>query len=127
MRVMAGAMALLLAAACDQTAAPVADTRQAVRLPQEMCDKAGDNIAALEERAVIDQDGNGAATIFHDVWLQLPQPQREEIANALGVVAACAAPEPIVEKEVVINSETGTVLMRRTVPLAVDPSLLLEE
>ena len=125
MRVTIGLAGLLLLAACG--GAPAPETKQAVRLPEKTCSDAREGLAALEANATLDQDGAGSATIFQEAWLQIPAGQRETIANSLAVVAACAAPEPVAEQEVTITSETGTVLMRRTVELAVDPAAMFEE
>lgn len=118
---------LLLSLAACQAEAPPEESRQAIRLPKRACDAALNSLEALSSKAVLEYDASGSATIDQEVWLQFPEGQREAIATALGHHAACAAGEPVVEQEVVVNSQYGSPLMRRTIELSYDPADLLEE
>lgn len=122
-----GLAALLLLGGCGEQPAGEPTAAPAIALPQEVCEATRRNLEALKGRAAIDYDDRGAATISQDVWLAMPADQREGLASALGYHAGCAAPEPLAEKEVAISSEYGTVLMRRTITLSVDPMTLLAD
>lgn len=126
MRIGIGIAALLLLAGCGQAPEPKVEA-PAMPLPRKMCDDARASLEALRAQAAIEYDEAGAATVYQQAWLQVSVPEREAIATALAVVAACAAPEPVREQEVTITSEMGTVVMRRTVELSADPALLFAD
>lgn len=123
MKIYAVALGLVLATACeqaDQTPAPPA------RLPQQICDQARQALDKASQSAGFEYSG-AEATVAEAGWRGLSDDQRGAIAQALGVNAACSAPEPARETTVLIRSETGRTLMERTVETSVDLSEILRQ
>jgi hypothetical protein len=55
------------------------------------------------------------AMIAQESWLPMPEAQRDGLTRAMAIAAVCAEGIPKHEQEIVIRSESGMVLTRRTV------------
>lgn len=83
--------------------------------PPQLCSQSRDALAQLEKRAALMRKGPDEVAIAQEIWLQMPEPNRAAIAQAIAIDAVCTSKQPAREREVVIRSETGGVLTRRII------------
>jgi hypothetical protein len=116
----------LLLGGCGQAGLADEDKPIAVRLPDEVCSRVAKEVAKLGEGGV--QLGEkGEARIEEAAWLQMSQPQRDQLLQLLAYDAACAAPAPSLEQTATVRGETGRVLGQQVVTTTADTGTLLEE
>lgn len=116
-----GIAAITLLLSCDG-AAP-RQSAAGMPLPQARCAEAKTALDALTGAGRLELAASGEATVEEAVWLQLGGSEKDSLAGALAIQAACAAEQPPVEQQVVIRSEYGDVLLRRVVPVSAEVSL----
>jgi hypothetical protein len=120
----ATAFLLLATVACDAApkgAAPAA----ALTLPAEVCEQAGKTLQDMKKRGPFEFASDGTATIFREVWDAAGEGGQEQLSKALAYNAACASAQPPAEKEIMIQSEFGQILSKRTIQVAPDAGQLL--
>lgn len=120
-RVVIGAAVFGAAAlgACEQAAEPPAP---AMRLPEQVCKEAREGLAKLQSAGGFEYTDEGEATLGEAAWLPMSDSQKQGLAQALGIHAACMAKEPSRERTVVIRNEFGRALSTRVVETTADLS-----
>ncbi len=86
----------------------------ATALPKKICDDAQAAMKEATKSGALILNSPVEAMISQEAWLPLPEAQRDGLTRAMGVAATCAG-GPQHQQEVVIRSETGTILTRRTI------------
>ncbi len=111
MKVAGAFAAIVLLAACEPAPEP---RPPATALPKKICDDAEAAVKEATKTGALILNSPVEAMIAQASWLPLPEDQRDGLTRAMGIAATCAG-EPRHEQEVVIRSETGTILTRRIV------------
>ena len=123
------ALMVLLAgsAACDNQLGADEMKVPATRLPAELCKQAADGITKLNETGGFHYAGAGEGTLEEQAWLQMREPQRDQLLNLLAVDAACTAEQPVNEATARVRNEGGRVLSERVIQTSADLSSLSHE
>lgn len=113
MRAIAALTAIVCLVGCEL------DSREerpaATALPKKICDDAKAAVNEATKGGAVILNSPVEAVISQEAWLPLPEAQRDGLTRAMGIAATCAGGTPRHEQEVVIRSETGTVLTRRVI------------
>jgi hypothetical protein len=123
MRFGAAALAALLAG-CEQEPEIVVNASGPMKPPEQVCAQAREAMAKLDSEAGLRSDGNGAATIMEEAWLQMGAGAREQVVQLVGYDAACRADRASAEQTVTIRSEYGRVMVQQVVETSADLSRL---
>ena len=115
--------AVLGLAGCGEPA-PKVDTRQAAPIPEEQCKAAEDALEGLKAQLVLVYASDGSATMPEEAWMAQDPAARDTLVRTLALNASCKSQQPLLEKEVTIRGETGMVLERRTIDMAMNPAAL---
>jgi hypothetical protein len=86
----------------------------AERLPTEVCTKAKEAVDRVVSAGGMVLNTPTDGVMPQEAWLQMSPAGRNAMLTAMALAATCAG-EPRLEQEVVVHSETGQVLARRTV------------
>jgi hypothetical protein len=111
---------------CGQSASGGEDQPLAVRLPEQVCARVAKELATLGQGGVL-LEKKGEARLEEAAWLQIPQPQRDQLLQFLAYDAACAAPQASLEQTAIVRNELGRVLAQQVVATSADPAMLLDE
>jgi hypothetical protein len=116
---------LLLAAACEAKKPDWAREGSAgTALPPQVCAQVKKGLERLAQGG-FDYTDKGEATLPADAWLQMPRQQRDQLANTLAYHASCTAGATTDAQTVVVRSEDGAELLRRSLSTRVDTGDLL--
>jgi hypothetical protein len=115
---------LLLAAACQEKKPDWAKEGAGSALPPQLCAQAKKSLDALAKGG-FDYTDKGEATLPTDVWLKMPEAQRDQLANTLAYHASCAAGAAADAQPVVVRGDDGNELLRRTLSTRIDTGELL--
>jgi hypothetical protein len=111
-------------AACEAKKPDWAKDGAGSALPPQVCAQTKKALDGLAKGA-FDYTDQGEATLPTDVWLKMPNAQREQLANTLAYHASCAAGTAADAQSVVIRGDDGNELLRRTVSTRIDTGELL--
>lgn len=115
---------LVLLAACEPAPAPTGRAEGAP-LPPELCKKVREGLAKNASPGAAEFTDKGEATIAETAWGGMSPENRDQFARTLAYHAACARGGGGSEQEVVVRSDTGLVLMRRTIDTQLDMGEML--
>jgi hypothetical protein len=118
---------LLALAACDSQYAAEEPKAPVARLPAEVCKQASEGLSALKESGGFTYAGAGEGALEEQAWLQMSEPQRDQLLQLLAYDAACTAKEPPADATATIRNETGRILSQRVVETSADLSKVLGE
>lgn len=114
-------------AACDNQFGADEVKMPPARLPDQLCKQASEGIKTLNESGGFQYAGAGEGTLEEQAWLQMTEPQRDQILNLLAVDAACTSEEPVAEVTARVRSEGGRTLSERLIQTSADLSSLDKE
>jgi hypothetical protein len=110
---------LALLVACEPAPAPTGPAEGAP-LPPELCRKVREGLAKNTSPGATEFTETGEATIAEAAWAAMSPPNRDQLARTIAFHAVCARGGGASEQEVVVRSDTGIVLMRRTIDTQLD-------
>jgi hypothetical protein len=105
--------------ACDPAPPPMQATGSD-RLPPQFCKKVREGLEKSSGPGGAEFSETGEGTVMEAAWQTMDSSQRDALARALAYHAACARGGGASEQEVIIRSDSGNVLMRRTIDTRVD-------
>ena len=109
-------------AACDNKFGADEVKMPPARLPDQLCKQASDGIKKLNESGGFHYAGAGEGTLEEQAWLQMSEPQREQLLNLLAVDAACTSEQPVAEATARVRNEGGRTLSERVIQTSADLS-----
>jgi hypothetical protein len=115
---------LLLAAGCQEKKPDWAKEGAGNALPPQVCAQVKKSLDDLAKGG-FDYSDTGEATLPTDLWLKMPEAQRDQLANTLAYRASCAAGAVSDAQPVVVRGDDGNVLLRRTLSTRIDTGELL--
>jgi hypothetical protein len=98
-------------AACE----PEPEPRIAAALPKSVCDEAQAAMKEATKTGAMLLNNPLEGMIAQEAWLQMPESHRDSLTRTMGLAATCAGGTPQLQQEVMIRSETGTILTRRII------------
>ena len=110
---------LALLAACEPAPAPMGPAEGAP-LPPELCKKVREGLEKNSAPGAAEFTDKGEATIAEPAWGAMSPQNRDQLARTIAFHAVCARGGGASEQEVVVRSDTGIVLMRRTIDTQLD-------
>lgn len=113
---------LIALVACDSAPNPPAADQP---LPKPLCDQVKAGLAKLSAGGGIEIDGQGEAVMPEAAWAAIGVGQRDQLVKLLAYSASCAAGAQSEAQSVVIRSDEGQELVRRTVSTKIDMSAAL--
>jgi hypothetical protein len=111
--------------ACEQQPIPGTEMTGALEMPAEVCSQTGEELKKIGDSGGLTFGAAGEATVTEEVWLQLPQGDRDQLQKLLAYDAACKAKAPSGEQTVTIRNEWGRVMAQQSVETSADPSKLM--
>ena len=122
-RTVVGVSLLSLAlASCDQQPIPGAEMAGALEMPAEVCSQASEELKKIGDSGGLTFGAAGEATVTEEIWLQLPQGDRDQLQKLLAFDAACKAKAPSRQQTVTIRNEWGRVMAQQSVETSADLS-----
>ena len=115
---------LALAAACEPAPAP-RQRAEGAPLPPELCQKVRDGLEKSSAPGAAEFRETGEAVIAEAAWRGMTPEYRDQLARTIAFHAVCARGGGASEQEVVVRSEAGIVLMRRTIDTQLDMGEML--
>ena len=110
---------LAILAACEPAPAPT-KTAEGAALPPELCKKVREGLEKNSAPGAAEFTEKGEATIAEPAWGAMSPQNRDQLARTIAFHAVCARGGGASEQEVVVRSDTGIVLMRRTIDTQLD-------
>ena len=110
---------LALLAACEPPPAPTGPAEGAP-LPPELCKRVREGLEKTSSPLAADFTDKGEAIMDETAWGAMSPQNRDQLARTIAYHAVCARGGGASEQEVVVRSNTGIVLMRRTIDTQLD-------
>lgn len=123
--VASAALASFAVGGCQEAQQPA--PAATLRLPAQICNQARQSLEEISRSGSFEFTSDGQATLEEAVWLPMGGQQRDALAQALALHAACSAKEPPREQQVTIKNEGGRVLTQRVVETSVDITKALQQ